>query len=78
MTTPGAFVMDRKHHVPALTIGVGAGPADRRLPDQCYYANAPPPLLARIVHRHTVCKHGTCRICLSKVHETATPLLTQV
>ena len=59
----------------AMFIGVGAGPADRRLTDQCFYANAPPPLRARIVHGHTVCKCGTYRICLTKVHETATPLM---
>ena len=62
----------------ARYIGIGAGPADWRLPDQCFYANVPPPLRAHIVHRHTVCKHGTCsvfpRLCLTKVHETATPL----
>ena len=58
-----------------INIGVGAGPADQRLPDQCFYANAPPPLPTRIVHGHTVCKHGTCRICLTNVHETATPLI---
>ena len=39
-----------------------------------FYANAPPPLRARIVYGHTVRKHGTCRICLTNVHETATPL----
>ena len=58
-----------------VLIGVGAGPADRRLPDQCFYANVPPPLRARIVHGHTACKHRTCRICLTKFHETATPLV---
>ena len=64
------YVVDQK-----LCIGVGVGLADRRLPDQCFYANAHPPLRERIVHGHTVCKHGTCRICLTNVHETATPLL---
>ena len=36
-----------------------------------------PLLRALIIHGHvyTVCKHGTCRLCLTKVHETATPLL---
>ena len=46
--------------------------------DQCFYANEPPPLRARMVHEHTVCKHVTCnvfpRLYLIKVHETATPL----
>ena len=47
-----------------------------------FYANVPPPLRAHIVHEHTVCKHGTCsvfpRLCLTKVYETATPLIRAV
>ena len=45
--------------------------------DQCFYANVPHPLRARMVRGHSVHKHGSWslfpRLYLTKVHETATP-----